>query len=208
MDEANKEKKLPIFQIIFGDQWEDLPQVLKDHYAVRAFSSDRVVVEGHLDVRVTWPVRIMSRLTGMLVPYSGDAVPVKVVFSSGVNEAYLQLQRLFQFECKTDTYFQSRMEHIHGNIVVEFMRFGIGWKAAYDWDGSKVILSHVGYVWRIFGYLIPMPMELVIGRGYAEEVAISDNEFSMWTHSKHRLFGEMFGYSGKFKVTEVSCGPS
>ncbi|KLN60596.1 hypothetical protein WH96_12100 [Kiloniella spongiae] len=97
------------------------------------------------------------------------------------------------------------MEQIQGNILVEFMRFGIGWKLAYEWDGKKVILRHKGYVWRLFGKLLPLPLSWVMGEGHAEETPLSDDDFSMWTHAKHSLFGPTFGYAGTFKVTEVKC---
>jgi hypothetical protein len=100
------------------------------------------------------------------------------------------------------------MELIESNELVEFMRFGIGWKLAYEWDGEKVILRHRGYIRRILGITIPVPLELIIGKGHAEETPISDDKFCMWTHVDHPLFGKMFGYAGAFTVTEVSCDPS
>lgn len=198
----------PIFQDVFGDSWADLPPVMKDHYAVRAGTADRVRVDGHLDVRISWPVSIMARLTGMLLAYSGDNVPVSVVFTSGAGTKGLQFDRTFGFPDRGDVKFRSRMEHIGGNELVEYIGFGVGWKMAYSWEGDRVILAHRGYVLRIFGVMVPVPLALIMGRGRAEEVPISDTEFSMWTHSRHPLFGDMFAYSGKFKVTEVSCDRS
>ena len=198
----------PIFKAVFGDTWDDLPPVMKDHYAVRAGTDDLVRVEGHLDIKISWPVSIMARLTGMLLAYSGDNVPVTVVFTNGAGNRGFQFDRTFHFTDRGDVSFRSRMEHIGGNELVEFMGFGIGWKMAYSWDGSKVVLEHRGYVWRLFGVLVPVPLALIMGQGHAEEVPVSDDEFSMWTHSRHRLFGNMFAYAGSFKVTEVSCDQS
>ena len=87
-----------------------------------------------------------------------------------------------------------------GNLLIERMRFGLGWKLAYDWDGRKVILSHRGYVWQIGTWTIPIPLEWLIGKGYAEEEAISDERFCMWTHTLHPWFGEMFRYEGEFCI--------
>jgi len=197
----------PVFQAVFGDQWEDLPVVMKKHYAPRAGSRDMVRVSGHLDVKVAWFMRVAARLTGMLVPYSGNKVPVTVTFTSPDNHSF-HLDRVFRFAGRKPLRFRSRMEHIGGNELIEFMRFGIGWKLACHWDGAKVILDHRGYVWRLFGVTIPVPLAWVIGKGYAEEVPLSDECFSMWTHSHHPLFGQVFGYAGSFRIEEVTCAPS
>ncbi|MBI1216598.1 MAG: DUF4166 domain-containing protein [Alphaproteobacteria bacterium] len=196
----------PLFKTVFGAQWDALPPVMKKHYAVRPFSDDVVTVEGHLDVRISPMVSVMARLTGMLLAYSGKNVPVTVVFRSDQSGAF-QFDRTFHFPEKGDVAFRSRMEWIEGNVLVEFMRFGIGWKLAYEWDGEKIILRHRGYVWRILGVMMPLPMSLVIGKGHAEEAPLSEDAFSMWTHALHPLFGKTFGYAGKFRVTQVSGTP-
>lgn len=149
MTDEFTENNEPIFQKIFGDNWERLPLVIKNHYAVRPNSGDMVKVEGHLDVNVSPLIKVMARLTGMLVPYSGKNVPVTVVFTKGEDSKSFCFDRTFHFPNRGDVKFHSRMEHIDSNILVEFMRFGIGWKLAYVWDGSKVTLRHRGYVWRV-----------------------------------------------------------
>ncbi len=208
MTQKNTDVIQPIFQKIFGGNWEQLPIVMKNHYAIRPNSDDKVTVEGHLDINMSPMVSVMAKLTGMLLAYSGKDVPVTVVFTGGRDEKSFNFDRIFHFPKKGDVKFRSCMEHIKDNVLVEFMRFGVGWKLAYEWDGNKVILAHRGYVWRIFGVSIPVPLEWIIGKGYAEEIPISDDSFSMWTHSKHFLFGNTFGYAGKFKITEVTCDQS
>jgi len=203
-----KGKNAPIFQAVFGDSWADLPPVMKDHYTVRAGSDDRVRVDGHLDVKISWLVSIMARLTGMLLAYSGEHIPVSVVFTSGVGAKGFQFDRTFGFPKQRDVKFRFLMEHIGGNELIEYMGFGVGRKMAYSWDGEKVVLAHRGYVWWVFGAMVPVPLALIKGRGHAEQVAWSDTEFSMWMHSRHPLFGDMFAYSGIFKVTEMSCDRS
>ncbi len=197
----------PIFKNVFGDLWAELPQVMKQHYAVRPFSDDVVRVEGHLDVCISPFMSLMARLSGMLLAHSGKNVPITVIFTSDKSGAF-HFDRIFHFPDHGDVHFRSRMEWIEDNVMVEFMRFGIGWKVAYEWDGTKVILKHRGYVWRLFGVMIPVPLALIVGAGYAEETPISDDSFAMWTHSLHPLFGKTFGYAGDFKVTEVTCNQS
>jgi predicted DCC family thiol-disulfide oxidoreductase YuxK len=196
----------PLFKAVFGESWHALPSVLKRHYAVRPYSEDRVRVEGTLDVHISPMVRMMARITGMLLAYSGDNIPVTVIFHSGKNSKAFHFERTFHFPEHGNITFRSHMERINDNILVEFMRFGIGWKLAYVWDGHKVILEHRGYVWRVFGFLLPIPVQIVLGKGYAEEQVLSEDTFSMWTHTMHPLFGKTFGYAGAFKITEVTCG--
>lgn len=194
----------PIFKAVFGQTWDVLPKVMQDHYAVRPYSGDFVKVEGHLDIRISLFVRIISKLTGMLLSHTGDNVPVTVIFRSGKNSEALYFDRTFHFPDKGNVKFVSRMERIKDNELIEFVGLGIGWKLAYHWNGEKVTLSHRGYVWRVLGVTIPVPLSLVMGKGYAEEIPLSENTFKMWTHAKHFLFGKMFGYAGEFKITEVS----
>ena len=141
----------------------------------------------------------------MLVPYNGKNVPVTVEFSSDGDGRSFRLDRVFHFAGRKPVRFCSSMEHIGGNVLVEFMRFGVGWKLACRWDGSKIVLEHRGFVWRLFGRIIPVPLALAVGRDYAEEEAVDDHHFSMSTHSKHPIWGEVFAYSGRFRIEEVTC---
>lgn len=199
---------LPVFQQVFGDDWDRLPLVMRRHYHLRPGGNDVIRVRGHLDVKVAWPMRLMARITGMLVPCSGDNVPVTVRFTSSPDGKSFQFDRVFHFPGRKPVRFLSRMQHMGGNVLVEFMRFGIGWKLACRWDGKKVILEHRGYVWQLFGVCVPVPLALVIGKGHAEEVPLSDTRFAMWTHSRHALFGPVFAYAGKFDIEESACDRS
>lgn len=193
---------------MFGDDWKNLPKVMREHYGIRPYSDDFVVVEGTLDVTISPFVGVMSRLFGVLISHSGKNVPVSVIFRSGRNSSAFWLDRTFRFP-QGDQRFLSHMEHVGGNEMIEFMRYGLGWKTAYAWEDQKVVLSHRGYVWRILGFQVPVPLGLILGRGAAEEIPVSGDAFSMWTHTRHALFGDGLAYSGAFKITKVSCpGPS
>jgi hypothetical protein len=91
---------------------------------------------------------------------------------------------------------------LKGNELVEMMGRGLGWRTAYKWDGQKVILAHRGYVVRLFGLSIPVPLTLLMGSGYAEEIAVDDDTFAMWTEVRHPWWGKVFGYRGTFRVTK------
>lgn len=193
----------PIFKSVFGKDWDHLPPVMKKHYANRPYHNDKVTVEGVMKVETSILGRIISplfRLAGTLVPYEGDNIPATVVFISTSNSDEFQFDRTFYFPGRKPYRFHSRMKPVGGNELVEFMRFGLGWRMAYAWSGEKVVLAHRGYVLRLFGFLLPLPMGIFIGQGYAEETPLDDNSFSMMMEITHPLWGKVYGYSGSFKV--------
>ncbi len=195
----------PIFKSIFGSDWNALPPVMKKHYALRAYCQDSITVKGALTVTVTPLVSILARMTGMLVPYGGRDIPVTVTLYSTETSNAFHFNRVFHFPDKGDISFKSKMVPYRNTEMIEFMRFGLGWRTSFSWRDGKVILDHKGYVWRLFGYSVPMPLELIIGTGYAEEIPEGDMTFSMMTHTQHRLLGKTFGYAGRFDVTDVTC---
>ena len=197
----------PVFEDVFGDDWPNLPPAMKAHYAARSYSEDRVTVNGHLNVYVHPLLGLFARASGLLVPFSGENIPVRVTFKAARNDNILEFDRVFGFEGHKPVHFKSRMLPMANGEVIEIMRFGFGWRFRCEWRENKVILSHLGYVWRFLGLNIPMPFSLILGKGYAEECPVSDTEFSMWTHTKHPLFGKMFGYDGSFKITDMKCVP-
>lgn len=197
----------PVFKEVFGDTWPNLPPVIKAHYAARSYSEDRVIVDGHLNVYVHPLLGFFARLTGLLVPFSGENVPVRVTFKAAHHDNTLEFDRVFSFKGRKPVHFRSKMRPQPNGDVIELMRFGFGWRFRCEWRKNRVILSHLGYVWRFLGMNIPMPFSLILGKGYAEESPVSDTEFSMWTHTMHPLFGKMFGYEGSFTITDMKCDP-
>ncbi len=197
----------PIFQPIFGKSWAQLPPVMHKHYANRPFSRDSVIVKGRLDIKLHWLVKMFAPLfaiTKTLVPKAGSNIETVVNFASKPDSAYFCLEREFSFPDGQNYNFFSCMEPVGGNEVVEWTSSGIGWRAAYSYDGDQVILQHRGYCIKIFGRPIPLPFTLLFGRANAEERAISDIEFSMFMNITHPLFGELYSYGGTFEITEMS----
>lgn len=195
----------PIFQSIFAEQWATLPPVMHKHYANRPYCDDVFTVKGTLDVEFGTLVRILSpilRLFGALVPYQGKNIPVTVNFRSEPDSNAFCMDRQFNFPGKKPYVFYSKLTPIKNDILVEFMRYGLGWKHRFYFNGDKVILEHRGYVWKVFGVTIPIPLGLFLGRGYAEEQALSDHHFGMRMTIRHFLFGKMYEYKGEFEVVD------
>ena len=194
----------PIFQDIFGDSWKDLPIVLKKHYANRPYSQDKVSVEGVLDVSCRSYMRLLRpfyRLLGSVPAITESGVPVTVDFDSEKNTKAFHFNRTFYFTRAKPYHFRSQMLQISGNEVIEVMRFGVCWRMNYGWDGSKVTLRHKGYALKILGHYLPLPISCLVGRGDADEIAVDDDHFDMRVSITHPLFGDVYSYAGRFKVT-------
>ncbi|MAH05750.1 MAG: hypothetical protein CL561_09345 [Alphaproteobacteria bacterium] len=202
-------KSTPIFQSIFSDAWDNLPPVLKKHYANRPYCNDIVTVSGHLDIMckapLTWLAPIM-RLMGQIPPANEENVPVTVEFKSDLHSKAFQFNRQFYFKSTKPYAFRSQMIQVQDNVVIEVMRFGLGWKMRYTWDGTKVILSHKGYALKLFGHFVPVPLTLFMGKGYAEEVAVDEHRFDMITHITHPWWGKVYQYKGRFEIMEKLDG--
>lgn len=199
------EKDDPIFKSIFGDAWDVLPPIIQKHYANRPCTNDITVVEGTLDVMckppLIWLAPLMS-LLGQIPAHNEKDVPVTVHFLSDRDSLAFHFNRTFHFKNANPYTFRSRMLQIKNNEVIEVMRFGLGWKMLYLWDGHKVILRHRGYALYLFGHFIPVPLTLLMGEGYAEEIPVDDETFDMMTHITHPWWGKMYEYRGRFRMAK------
>ncbi len=193
----------PIFKSIFGEAWNDLPPSMHKHYANRPYADDESVVEGTLDVMCKQPLKFLAplmKLMGQIPAHNEESVPVTVRFQSDKDTKAFHFNRTFNFKNAKPYTFKSRMVQIKGNEVIEIMRFGLGWKMLYLWDGEKVVLKHRGYALRLFGHFIPVPLTLLMGEGYAEEIAVDEDTFDMITHIIHPWWGKVYEYKGRFEV--------
>ena len=73
----------------------------------------------------------------------------------------------------------------------------------YQGDGQNVVLQHRGYALCLGSMLIPVPLALFLGKGYAEEIAVGDDTFDMITHITHPLWGRVYEYKGQFRMTKA-----
>lgn len=196
-------KNQPIFQPIFDDKWDSLPPALKKHYANRGYSDDVVKLDGVMHIKMSKLTRLMKplfRLLGALVPYEGENISTTVYSKSEPDSNNYILERHFNFEDKKPYVFRSSLNPIEGDEVVEIMKFGVGWRCKFDFVDGKVLLLHRGFVVRMFGKLLPLPLALLMGKGYAEEEATGEDSFKMLMTITHPWFGTTFDYRGEFKI--------
>lgn len=200
------DKTEPLFKSIFGQQWDTLPEALRMRYANRPNSNDIVSAEGKLDIyfspRMTFLIPIF-RMLKIFAPYQGKNIPVKVNFRSDPHSSRLYFERTFYFPGKKPYSFCSYQQPTKDTDVIEFSYFGLGWRMKCSFDGEKILLQHKGFVWKIFGLFIPIPLGFLIGIMYAEEQAISNDSFRMLMTITHPLFGKLFEYGGEFKLVST-----
>lgn len=195
-------KNEPTFKSIFGAAWDELPPVMKKHYANRPYSHDVTIVEGGVDVSCAGYMKAFAPFFWMMrgVPPANEKdVPVTVRFESDLNTKFFHFNRVFQFQ-GGDYAFQSRMIQTKGNEVIEVMHSRLGWRMNYEWEDGRVKLKHKGYVLYAFGHFIPLPLTFLIGAGNAEETPIDDDRFDMFVTITHPWWGKVYEYMGRFEV--------
>ncbi len=191
----------PIFQSVFGADWDKLPIVLRAHYANRPYSNDVVSVTGKMRIEATGVFRLLMpvfKIFKILVPYCGEDIPVRVDYRSDMQSRKFSYYRVFDIGGKSYQ-FQSYMLPQENNVVIEIMRFGLGWRMKYVYSDGKINMQFVGYIWKCFGVLVPLPFALLMGKVYLEEEAVTEDIFRMNMVMTHSLFGKYI-YAGEFKL--------
>ena len=201
-------KHAPVFQQVLGPAWEQLGDVVRRHYTMAPFSDDNVCVYGVMSEvwHAPWAALLMpfGRLFAALVPHTGTDVPIKVHYRCHPGNAHLYWNRVFHFSGKPPFHFRSHMEHDarHGSEVIEYGRFGVGMRLAVSVEEGALVFRDLGYVWRIAGLRIPLPLGLLLGTAYVEERPDprDADHFTMRMRLRHRWFGDVFRYSGRFHL--------
>lgn len=80
------------------------------------------------------------------------------------------------------------------------MRFGLGLKMTYRYDGTKVQFLHNGYALVLGKLYLPLPLSFIFGKGYGEETPLTDTSFHFFLESVHPLFGRIIRYEGVFTL--------
>lgn len=195
---------LPVFAKVFGNDWQKLSPFMKRRFGNRPYSHDMVLVNGTMTIKSSlWMhfIRPFLKLSGALIQQDGENIPVTVKFKSELNSAKYWFDREFKFS--QPIYFKSYMMNIKDNVMVEFMRFNIGWRSKFSVDGDNILMSHHGYVFRFFNILIPLPIGLLLGKCNVVERQISEDSFAMEMSLVHFLFGKIYEYKGVFSIDEL-----
>ncbi len=95
---------------------------------------------------------------------------------------------------------QSSWEIDEKDRTTEFIGRRIGWRFTMRCDNQKILMIHDAFVIKLFNRIFPLPLHrLVVGTGFAEQVALSDNEMLIHMSITHFIFRKIYDY--KVKVT-------
>jgi hypothetical protein len=192
-----------VFQLVLGDDWNDLGAIIQNHYYLKPESSDYICVSGEMtEIKHSLAAKLLipfGVLFGAVVPFQGKNVAIDVHYNSNPENSNIYWDRDFKFK-RGSFHFKSHMEPVKLNEVIEFVRFGIGIRLAVTVEDQALVFRDIGYIWRVFGYDLPIPGRWLMGKVYVEERPIDDQSFSMKMTLIHPLIGSLFEYRGKFKL--------
>jgi Domain of unknown function (DUF4166) len=197
-------KNDPVLKQALGSSWSSLARVIQTHYGLSPFTDEQIHLRGIMD-RVSYSsvaVLLMpfAVVAGALVPYRGRNVPVDATNESLPDRPEYFWMRTFHFPGKKPYTFRSAMVCSGDGELTEYVRFHLGIRFAVTARNGGLVERDLGYIWKIGRWSIPLPIHLLLGRSYVEEMPISDSEYEMkWTVT-HPLFGETFAYNGRFSV--------
>jgi len=184
-----------MFRKILSDEWELLDPVLQQHYGIA--DGETIRMQGELAVKHGKYIKLLMpliRLTGALVPVEGDKFVVTVE-NKRIGDT-LFWHREFQKDNKVYR-FDSKMQQ-YGDHIVEFVGLGVGIRMGLKVIDGGLVYEDKGYVIKIGSRLMPVPLNLLMGKSVIEEYRSGDKpgEFNMRFVVNHPWFGFSFSYMG------------
>lgn len=197
----------PLIEKIFGEQTKNIPLILQKRYLNRPYSKDILIMKGKMNITTSKFFQFLSplfKLSGALVPRAAEKIPVTVELISNLKSNKIIMHRSFYYPNQSPYHFTSKVIHVKDNIVIELMRLGFASRLIYKHDHNKITMEYGGYVLCIGKKYISVPLAFLIGKFYAYEEAISDDQFRMLVKLTHPLFGRIFQYDGYFKIANYN----
>jgi len=194
----------PVLKQALRSDWFSLAGVIRSHYGLTPFSNEKIHLQGIME-RISYssvavPLMPFAVFAGALVPYRGRNIPVHAINSSLSDRPDYFWTRIFYFPGRKPFIFRSRMICTREGEITEYVRFHLGIRFSVTAQDGGLVERDLGYVWKIGKLSVPLPIHLLLGRSYVEEMPISALEYEMnWTVT-HPLFGETFAYNGRFSV--------
>jgi len=196
-----KENQQPVIKKALGDNWEKLADVIKQHYDITPGKPSNMIIKGVMDEVYHSSIAklfiLPGRIFGALVPYKGKNIPTEVRnWTTADNNKAMFWHRTLTFPGKPVVIFESRMEHIKDDEIIEYVRYGMGIRMKMSVQNNALVFKSIGYVWKLGKIKIPIPTWAILGNAEITEKSISDNRFFIDFQIIHPLFGRTFAYSG------------
>jgi hypothetical protein len=195
----------PVIKKALGKHWDTLADGIKKHYNLPSGQNDHLTLKGQMTEifhsKMGKLFLLPGRIFGALVPHQGRAIPTEVKNWTRYNRLNTMFwHRTFYFPNKQPVVFQSRMEHLADNEIIEYVKYGMGIRMVLSEMNHSLVFEGKGYVWKIASFTLPIPNWLVLGNAKIIETAISDQELHLDFQVVHPLFGKTFSYSGIFSI--------
>lgn len=199
------ETMVPVIKKALGSQWDTLHPVVRQHYDLTPGTEQAVIMKGIMrEIHHSAIAKLFllpGRLFGALIPYRGENIPARVRNWTTTNDVRTMFwQRSFSFPNGKTAIFASRMVHVAGDEIIEYVRFGLGIRMRVSADRGSLIYRSTCYQWDIGALSIRLPTWLILGAGEIRESGTSDSGFEMDFQMRHPLFGRTFSYSGAFEM--------
>jgi hypothetical protein len=201
----------PVMQRALGEEWEKLHAAVRRHYDLTPGREQSCTLEGTME-EITYallakPFILAGRMFGALVPYRGQNVPVEVLNRTYRDRPAMFWHRTFRFQGRKPYVFQSRMEHLEGREIVEFVRLNLGiCMHLAEIDGALCYTSN-GYLWRLGPFHIRIPDWLLLGRARIIEHGVDNDTIALDFVIRHPLWGQTFSYRGRFRLQDSAATP-
>jgi hypothetical protein len=194
----------PVFKQALQTRWDALAPIIQTHYGLTPFTKKSLLLKGSMEsVSHSMFANFLipfTTLVGAFVPYRGKNIPVEVVNRSHRDKPGFYWQRTFFFESRKPFIFRSVMHRTGPQEITEYVRFGFGIRFKLREKNGGLIYHDKGYVWKGGKRSIPVPVNLLVGKAYIEEMPVSDTEFSMNMELTHPIYGQTFQYKGMFSI--------
>jgi hypothetical protein len=192
-------------QKALGEQWEQLDDIVKRHYAMAPGVSSDMTIHGTMEQvfhsNLAKLFLLPGRVFGALVPYRGSDVPTQVRNWTKTDDTKAMFwHRTLRFPGKPPTEFKSRMEYAGGDEIIEYVNFGLGIRMGMSVNNGALVFTSRGYVWDLGVGHISIPTWLILGDAEIVERALSEKTFYIDFRMEHPLFGKTFGYCGTFTI--------
>jgi hypothetical protein len=184
----------PVLKQALGSDWSSLARVIQTHYGLTPLTDEQIYLKGMMD-RVSYSsvaalLMPFAVFTGALVPYRGQNVPVDAINASMPGRPEYFWTRTFHFPGRKPYTFRSAMICTANGELTEYVRFGLGIRFAVSVMNGGLIERDLGYVWKIGKWSLPLPIQLLLGKSYVEEIPISDSEYEM-DNDTSALWGDL-----------------
>jgi hypothetical protein len=192
-------KEICLMQRVLGEDWRQLPEVLKRHHRDQGNRD-----QGHLDIE--YPAFMQGYLNflfrlGALLNHRGTRLPARVNRFTDANGQYRQ--RVVQREDGQILQFDSRWEKTADHQIIEYINAFWGLKMKL-WVDDGLCYEGIHLILKIGPLKLPIPEWLLLGHTSIREEAVDDEYFHMDFRLQHPWLGELYRYEGSFRTGTLS----